>query len=122
MRLIVTKTTLIILRHLYYQQGRGIFFAKIILRRGLLEGTHKLGQPMTKVYITYAPPPKAPSCCTVRQRKEIYIHLRLTVSRPVATAADHPIGKISSSKYFLVFLKCRRSETELIAPGSTCKY
>ena len=70
MRLIVAKTILRSLQHLYFQQGRGIILSKTILIRVLLEANHKLVQQITKGSNAYAhkytPTPPLASCCTVR--------------------------------------------------------
>ena len=80
------KNILSSLRHLSCQRGRVLVFSKIILIGGILAATHKIGQKMTKFSRTYAhsyaPPPPAPICCTVRLCKEKYIQLRWTFLRP----------------------------------------
>ena len=109
------------LRHILCKQGRGLNVKNVILRRGILAATQRIGQPMTKGSCVCAPPNIAPSCCTAKILKEICIQLGWAVLRPVATEVYQPIGKIASSPFFHPFTRWKRPEAADIDPDWTCK-
>ena len=88
----------------------------------LLAATQKLGQPITKVSCTYAPPHPASSCCTVGIFKWIYIHSGSKEPNTASKAEYQPIGKSTTSPSCHTFTRWARPEEAGIDPGWTCKY